>query len=116
MSAPPIAEEPAAASLPPGAPGGARWPWRALVALAELLVAAGAIWLAYRCWPRGIATVTLVLDDGTKLVSTRYYGNWIAAAIGLGTVAALLGLDAVRQSVLAVRGRRHRPGSSVASS
>ncbi|MFL6140793.1 MAG: hypothetical protein ACJ72N_02840 [Labedaea sp.] len=106
MSAPPMAEEPAAASLPPGAPGGTRWPWRALVALAELLGAAGATWLAYWCWPRGIATVTLVLDDGTRLVSTRYYGNWIAAAIALGTVAALLALGAVRQLVLAARGRR----------
>jgi hypothetical protein len=78
-------------------------PWRALAALVELVVAGVAIWAAFQCWPRGVATVTLVLDDGTKLVSTRYFGNWMALAILLGTVAALLLLEVLRQLLLAIR-------------
>jgi hypothetical protein len=76
-----------------------------LVALLELLVAGGAVWAAFWAWPRGVATITLALDDGTKLVSTRYFGNWMGLSILLGTIAALLVLDAVRQVVLAVRVR-----------
>jgi hypothetical protein len=97
----PVAEEPAV--VPPPLPPGLNKPWRALVALVELVVAGGAIWVAYQCWPRGVATVTLALDDGTTLVSTRYFGNWMALAVLLGTVAALLVLEAVRQSLLAIR-------------
>ncbi|HEU5469827.1 MAG TPA: hypothetical protein VFV67_04185 [Actinophytocola sp.] len=108
MTAPPIAEEPAAGLVPP--PRGRRrvTVWRLLVALVELLAAAAAIWLAFQCWPRGIATITLVLEDGTELVSTRYFGNWMAAAIGLGTLAGLLVTDAVRQVLVALR----RPANS----
>ena len=114
VSAPPVAEEPAVVPLP--LPPGLHKPWRALVAVVELVVAGGAIWAAYWCWPRGVATVTLVLDDGTRLVSTRYFGNWMALAILLGTVAALLVLDAVRQLLLAIRARprslrKHARGS-----
>lgn len=87
---------------------GLNQPWRALIAVIEVLVAAGAVWAAYWAWPRGIATITLELSDGSRLESTRYFGNWMGAAILLGTVAALLVLDAVRQVVLAVRARPRR--------
>jgi hypothetical protein len=83
-------------------------PWRALIALAELVVAGAALWAAYWCWPRGIATITLQLDNGTQLVSHRYFGDWLALAIALGTIAALLALDALRQVVLAVKARPRR--------
>ena len=101
MTVPTATDEPAI-DLPPVA-ARLHQPWRALVALVEVVAAAAAIWGAFWCWPRGVATITLVLDDGTRLVSTRYYGNWMGAAILLGTIAALLVLDAVRQTVLAVR-------------
>jgi hypothetical protein len=114
-SAPPIADEPAAAVLPPEPPGGLHRPWRALLALAELIAAGAAVWGALLCWPHATATITLVLDDGTKLESVRYFGNWMAAAIGLGTVAALLVLDVPRQLVLAVRVRRRRPSKHAAA-
>lgn len=107
MSAPATEESAAAptgSDMPPAAAGLHR-PWRALVALVEVLVAAAAMWAAYRCWPRGIASVTLELEDGSRLESTRYFGNWMGLAILLGTVAALLVLDAVRQVLLAVRAR-----------
>lgn len=96
---------------PPTEPGRLHRPRRAWIALAELILAGGAVWLAFYCWPRGIHTITTVLNDGTELESTRYYGNWLGAAIALGTVAGVLVLDALRQIVLAVRirpRRRHR--------
>jgi hypothetical protein len=110
-----IAEESATDVLPPE-PGGLHKPWRALVALAELIGAGFAVWGAFLLWPRGVATITLVLDDGTQLVSTRYFGNWMAAAIGLGTVAGLLVLDVLRQTILAVRTGKRRNGKHAASS
>jgi hypothetical protein len=97
--------EESAAAVPPATRGSLHEPWRALVALAELLVAGGAIWLAFWCWSRGVVAVTTVLGDGTRLESTNYVGHWQAAAIALGTVAAVLVLDALRQIVLAVRVR-----------
>jgi uncharacterized membrane protein len=87
-------------------------PRRMAVALAELCLATGAVWLALQCWPRGVATITLEPDDGAALVSTRYFGDWIAAAIGLGTVSGLLVLDALRhiaRGLWADAGRRRAP-------
>lgn len=114
MSAPSVTEEPDV-ELPPVA-AGLNQPWRALVAVVEVLVAAGAVWAAFWAWPRGIATITLELDDGSRLESTRFFGNWMGAAILLGTVAAVLVLDAVRQVVLAVRTRPRRKRKHAASS
>jgi hypothetical protein len=103
VTAPPIADEPAADLIRPSRPAGSRRPLRLLLAAVELVAAGFAVWAAFWCWPRGIATITLVLDDGTRLVSTRYYGNWMAAAIGLGILATLLVLAAVRHLLTAVR-------------
>lgn len=76
-----------------------------VVAVVEVILAVAAGWLAFWLWPRGIATITMVLDDGTALVSTRYYGNWMALAIVAGTAAALFVSLAVRSVVLASRPR-----------
>lgn len=106
MSAPPIADEPEAEIvLPPPEPGGLNSPWRALVALAELLGAGFAVWAAFALWDKGVTPVVLVLDDGTRLEAVRNHGGWQALAILLGAVAAMLVLDALRQVVLAVRTR-----------
>jgi hypothetical protein len=83
-------------------------PVRAVVAVVELLVAAGLVWLAFRMWPQAIAMIFDKADDGTVLISSRYFGNWAAGAIGVGTVAALLVVDAIRQFVLALRARPKR--------
>lgn len=83
-------------------------PWRALVALGELIFAAVALWLAFDFWPRGIARIVEHYPNGITLESTRWVGSWMGLAILLGTVAALLVLDAVRQAVLAVRARPKR--------
>ncbi|MCT2585658.1 hypothetical protein [Actinophytocola gossypii] len=113
MTAPPAEE---LVAPPPTEPARLHRPARAAVALAELLAAAGlvaaAVWWA---WPNGFATIVTVARDGTELTSERTSGNWLAAAIGLGALAALLLVDAVRQVVLAVRTRpRPRRSAKVA--
>ncbi|MTD56733.1 hypothetical protein [Amycolatopsis pithecellobii] len=83
-------------------------PWRSWVAVAEVLLAGVAIWLAFPVWDLGVKTLTVQLSDGAVLTSTRYIGSWMAGAIGLGLLSALLLVDAVRELLLAVRAR-HRP-------
>lgn len=84
-------------------------PWRALVAVVEAVLAVAAGWAAYLLWHGGSATVVTRTDDGAILESHRYFGGMLAAAIGLGTVAAILLVDAVRQLSLAVRARHPKP-------
>jgi hypothetical protein len=83
-------------------------PWRALVAVVEVVLAVLAGWAAYACWHSSVATVVTRTEDGAVLESHRSFGGPMAAAIGLGTVAALLLVDAVRQLSLAIRARRPR--------
>ncbi|MFI5605832.1 hypothetical protein [Amycolatopsis sp. NPDC051903] len=82
-------------------------PWRALVALGEVVVAALALWVAFALWHAGVVTVVTTAGDGAQLTSQRYFGGHLAGALGLGTVTAVLVVDAVRQLLLAVRAR-HR--------
>ena len=93
---------------PPPTEPGLHKPWRAFVAIGELVVAAVAVWFAFDVWPRGIAKVVEHYPNNITLESTRWVGSWMALAILLGTVAALLALDAVRQLLLAVRARPKR--------
>jgi hypothetical protein len=114
VSAPPIADESAPETVPsPPRPGRLHKPWRALVALAELVGAGAAVWAAFACWDRGVRPVVLVLADGTRLEAVRNHGGWLALAILLGTAAAVLVLDASRQVVLAVRARPRRQRKAV---
>ena len=83
-------------------------PWRALVALAEVVLTAVAVWGAFQLWDAGVKTLTVTLSDGAVLTSTRILGSWLSSAIGLGVVAAILLIDAVRQVMLAVRARHRR--------
>ena len=76
-----------------------------VVAAVELVLAVAAGWLAFWLWPHGVATITMVLDDGTTLVSTRYYGTWMSLAIVAGTAAALFVSLAVRGVLLSSRPR-----------
>jgi hypothetical protein len=102
------AQEPEFPELPP-VRAKLNQPKRALVAAAELLVAAALIWLAFWLWPNGMATITTVLEDGRTLVSHRYYGHWMSLSILSGTVAGVLVVDAIRQLTLAARARpKHR--------
>jgi hypothetical protein len=87
-------------------------PGRAVVALAELVAAGLAVWGAFWAWPKGFATISTAVTDGVELDSQRVYGNWLAIAILFGTVAAVLVLDALRQTVLAVRARPRKPKRS----
>lgn len=83
-------------------------PVRAAVALAEVLLAAVAVWGAFQLWQQGVHTVVVTLTDGTVLTSTRWVGSWMSGAIGLGVVAGVLLVDAVREVLLAVRVKRRR--------
>jgi hypothetical protein len=83
-------------------------PRRAFVTVAEVIVAGVAIWFAFVLWHGAAVTLTTTLTDGTRLISTRYFGNRVAGAIGLGLLAALLLIDAVRQLLLATRPKRRK--------
>lgn len=83
-------------------------PVRAVIALVELVAAAVAVWGAFRLWGPGVHTLEVRLSDGAVLTSTRWIAGWMSGAIGLGTLAALLVTDAVRQLLLAVRVKRRR--------
>lgn len=90
-------------------PGRLHQPWRALVAAGELIVAAAAVIVGIACWRHGVTTMVTPLSGGQPpLRSTIFYGDWMAGGIGLVTVAALLVLDAIRETALAVR-TRSRP-------
>ena len=93
----------------PGPPARLHKPWRALVAVVEVVLVVLAGWAAYACWRGGMATVVTTSDDGAVLESHRYFGGLLAAAIGLGTLGAILLVDAVRQLLLAVRARHREP-------
>lgn len=83
-------------------------PWRAFVALGELVVAAVVLWLAFLLWHAGVVTVVTTAGDGAQLASQRYFGGHIAGALALGALCAVLVVDAVRQLLLAVSARHRR--------
>lgn len=82
-------------------------PWRAWVAVGEVVVAVVAVLVGIKLWSVGVTTLVTPLGNGAPpLVSTIYYGNWMAYGIGLVVVALILLLDAIREVLLAVRTRR----------
>lgn len=87
-------------------------PWRLLVALAELVVAGLALWGAFASWDAAFTDIVVRLDDGTELVSQHVAGNWIGTAVGLGGLAGLLVVDAVREVSLGLGTRRRRRRTS----
>lgn len=89
-------------------PGRLHRPRRALVAVAELVIAGLAVWAAFMMWSEGVSTFSMYTADGRELTSTHHRGDWIAGAIGLGALAALLLLDAAREVMLALSTRRSR--------
>lgn len=85
-------------------------PWRGFVAAGEVVLAAAAVVVGILCWHRGVTTMVTPLGPGQPpLVSTIFYADWMAIAIALVLVAALLMLDALRQTLLATGTRRRRP-------
>lgn len=103
--------QPTGADLWPGdsaKPARLNQPWRAFVALGELVVAALALWLAFVLWHAGVVTVVTTAGDGAQLASQRYFGGHIAGALALGALCAVLVVGAVRQLLLAVSARHRR--------
>lgn len=84
-------------------------PVRALVAAAELMLAAAGVLLGVWCWHHGMVQFDYPFADGRPpLTSSRLLGNWAGAGIGMCSLAALLVLDALRQLLLASRARQRR--------
>ncbi len=83
-------------------------PLRALVGVVELILAALAVWGVFACWKAGVVPVVITYGD-TTLESQRYFGGPLAGAIGLGVLAAILLVDAIRQFLLAVRAKGRKP-------
>ncbi|WP_143532688.1 hypothetical protein [Saccharothrix sp. ALI-22-I] len=80
-------------------------PKRALIAAGEVVLVVLLVPVAVWCWNRGVLHYSYPVPDQPPLESTRFKGNWIGASVGLVTVAGVLLLDAVRQTLLAVRTR-----------
>jgi hypothetical protein len=78
--------------------------------VAELVVAVVAVVFAVSSWHRGITTMVTPLAGGRPpLVSTIFYGNWMTYAILLVAAAAILVLDAIRETLLGAGTRRRTP-------
>ncbi|MBA0124611.1 hypothetical protein H0B56_03550 [Haloechinothrix sp. YIM 98757] len=88
-------------------PVGVHRPRRALVAVLEVLLAAGLLWAAWAAWSQGVAVMEAAPITGADGTVTRYHGNWSGFAVALATGTALFVLDAVRQVMLAVGSRRN---------
>ncbi len=89
-------------------------PLRALVGALELILAALAVWGVFACWKAGVVPLSITYGD-TTLESQRYFGGPLAGAIGLGVVAAILVVDAIRQFLLAIRAKGREPKDRRAS-
>lgn len=103
-------EHGASAGVPGRHSGGSlNRPLRAAVAVGEVVLAALVVWAAVWVWQQGVVTSTVTRETGnggsTRVEVSRYYGDWIAGAIALGTAAGILLLDAARQLALALRTR-----------
>ncbi|MDQ3403376.1 MAG: hypothetical protein M3548_08270 [Actinomycetota bacterium] len=83
---------------------GANQPWRAGVAAVEVVIAGLLFWLASWLWSEGTVFVAEVAGR-PDLSFEQYQGSWLAAALAVATLAAILLLDALRQLALAVRTR-----------
>ena len=98
-----LSEEPAWPETDEYSEGSVNRPGRGLVAVLELVLAAGAGWATTWAWSRVITEVTMRATDGTELTSRIYSGPWVAATIGFGLLAALLLVDLGRELLLALR-------------
>lgn len=86
-------------------------PWRAAVAVCEVIAAAGLLLLAWTLWDTGVVYVALARPDGAPGAGTRLFGSWLSLAVLSATVAGVLVLDAGRQGVLAWAVRPRRSGT-----
>lgn len=106
MSTAQTPHEPELDGTDPVPAAGSHQPWRAGLALGELGAAVVLVLLARWCWHRSLLPIPLPAPGGGTDVVTRMYGNWVAIALALGGMAALLVVDAVRELLLALRAPR----------
>jgi hypothetical protein len=80
-------------------------PWRLFRVLGDVVLAVLAVLAAVWFWQRGVVVIHYPASDGLPATdSSRYLGNWLTGAVGLGAVAGLFVVDALRQLVLGLRG------------
>lgn len=87
-------------------------PWRVAVAALELLLAAGAVWLAFVLWADGVTVIPATDLNGAPVELSHYHGDVIALAVGVGLIAVLLVVDAVRQLLLGLRARPRKQAAA----
>ncbi|GAA4001417.1 hypothetical protein GCM10022247_22580 [Allokutzneria multivorans] len=80
-------------------------PKRWLVVGAEVVLAVVFVLIAIWAWQRGIVPMEYPRQNGAPFQLERHQGQWWLLAVGLCTAAGLLALDAVRQALLAKRGK-----------
>ena len=94
----------------PAGPPQLNQPLRAVVAVAEVLLFVGLMLVTVWAWGNATVQVPLPPSDNPAIppVASSTDGRWMAAAVGMALLGGLLLLDAVRQTLLAVRtgGRR----------
>jgi hypothetical protein len=85
-------------------------PARAAVAAAEVLLAVALVLVAVWAWGNATIPVQLPPSDNPAIpqATSSTDGRWMAGAVGSVAAAGLLVLDAVRQTLLAVRTRGWR--------
>lgn len=83
-------------------------PWRAVIAAVEVVVAVLLVVAAVWSWNHALIAIEVPELPPSAPPVSRMMGDWIALAVLAVTVAGLLVLDAVRQSVLAWRVRPRR--------
>ncbi len=113
MTAPALTDEAEPAPQPSSAPR-LHQPKRALIAVVEVVLVVLLGFAAHWCWQRGVQYFSYPIEGRAPLVATRYHGNWIGGSIVLVTIAGVLLLDVIRQTVLAVRTRDRKPPQDVA--
>ena len=104
-----VAEEPEQA--PPAGPS-LHQPQRWLIAAGEVVAIVLLVIAAVWAWNRGVVRLEYPIEGHEALTSTRYHGNWLGTAAGALTLAVVLGLDVVRQVLLAVRTRPQKAADS----
>ncbi len=80
-------------------------PRRAWLAVVDVVLAAVAVAVGVTAWQRGVHP----LGSIHGAVLTRDVGGWLAAAVGLVTLAGLLVLDALRNCLLVAHVERGDP-------
>lgn len=83
-------------------------PYRWVIVGVEVVLTAALVVTAVLLWRDVHYHIAYTAESGRKLLSTRMRGDLAGACIGLCLIAAFVLLDAIRQTVLAMRARHRK--------